>query len=201
MQKEWEIFRGDGLMAQMNLFGTEATAIVQGLKKEKKSKAQKEVESHTNPSIVYLREEDYGYRVININAFKFFPSRSLIGSWGFEVMKNYNVTKEQYKEDFVKEVMKCYDVKEVKWTKQLQNEDGSFMLDGVEVKYSFRTDYFSHDGKPCQYPSPHLEFKTEVPTIISETGYRSEFLTFDYNNYNSVQEIIDDFIIHYRSGK
>lgn len=190
-------------MAQLNLFGQEATQMVQEIfsRKSKKSKGELEYEQHIknggNPKVVILREEEYGYVVLNQNDFKFFPSKALILQWGFKVMKNYNQTKE----DFIREVMACYEVNEVKWTRELKDEDGSFMLDGIEVKYKFRTDFFSQDGKPSNFPAPHLEFRTDVPTIISETGYRSEFLNFDYNYYDSVKEIIDIFIEEYRRGE
>jgi len=183
---------------QLKLFSEEATTLIQSVKKVKKNKLTDDISKHINPTCVYLREQKFGYQVMNVNDFKFNPARGLIRSWGFQVMKNYNQTKD----DFIREVCLCYGVMDYKWTKKLENEDGTFILDGVEVKYQFRTDYFSHDGKPSTYPAPHLEFRTAVPTIISETGYRSEFLNLsDLDSYNSIKDIIDELILSYREKK
>jgi len=68
------------------------------------------------------------------------------------------------------------EVRECKW----KDEEGFIMLNGTKVNYKFKGNYFGGSGL-C----PHLEFDSnKIPTLISETGYRSYFF---------YAEMIDDF--------
>ena len=67
-----------------------------------------------------------------------------------------------------------------------ENQEGKFILNEVEVRFKFEKQYV------CGMS--HLEFKSDKPTLISETGYRSHFLDCDMSCFESMQELIEKFI-------
>lgn len=77
--------------------------------------------------------------------------------------------------------------------KELKDEVGSFLLNGVKVNYIFKNDYFSKEPKPngC----PHIEFRSDEegkPNDLTETGFRSYFFNGVFDE-NSVQEHIKSY--------
>lgn len=76
-------------------------------------------------------------------------------------------------------------------------ENGVFFLVGAggtetAVGYKFHPFYFDQSGNRTGTPCHHIEFKSEVPTEISETGYRSHF--FGNVPFSSVKSF-SDFLI------
>ncbi|HRH40077.1 MAG TPA: hypothetical protein PKY82_00430 [Pyrinomonadaceae bacterium] len=78
----------------------------------------------------------------------------------------------------------------------LENQEGEFYLEDKKgkktlVKFVFTPDNFGKERRTT-LPVPHLEFKADVPTEFSETGYLSHFLQFI--PFGQVQDF-DDFLI------
>lgn len=76
-------------------------------------------------------------------------------------------------------------------------EKGIILLIGkhgekTTVSYKFSPYYFDRDGGRTHTPVHHLEFKSETPTEISETGYRSHF--FGFVPYAHVRNFADFMI-------
>lgn len=78
----------------------------------------------------------------------------------------------------------------------IETQNGEFYLEdkkGIKtlVRFEFSPNYFGTENSTT-VPTPHLEFRTDVPTEISETGYRSHFL--QYIPYQEVNDF-NDFLI------
>jgi len=76
----------------------------------------------------------------------------------------------------------------------MKDESGEVMIGLVPVKYEFKADFFSKDGKPSTYPAPHVEFRSDGPNALTETGYRSWFISWDLAEFGSAKEMIDKFL-------
>lgn len=78
----------------------------------------------------------------------------------------------------------------------LETQKGEFYLEdkkGVRTKiqFIFAPDYFGSKNRTT-IPTHHLEFRSETPNEISETGYRSHFI--QYVPYGKVEDF-NDFLI------
>jgi len=71
----------------------------------------------------------------------------------------------------------------------LKDENGIIELNGQKINYSFKRDYFNGSNVP------HLEFRSENANPISKTGYRSWFMSVNPDEFNSVKELIEWFLI------
>ena len=68
----------------------------------------------------------------------------------------------------------------------LKDEIGTFILNGVEIKYTFKAMYIGY--------MPHIDFDSnKKPNLITETGYRSWFIMNDLKEVKSVREIIEGY--------
>lgn len=92
------------------------------------------------------------------------------------------------KEQFEEYVKKCYNVKKVEWVNSLEDKEGEFVLNGVLIKYKFEARYSGTD-------MAHFDFRSETPNLISETGYRSEFLEKGQLEYESVEKLIERYCL------
>ena len=80
-----------------------------------------------------------------------------------------------------------FEKEKVKQKPKFPSEKGFFMLDRVKVNYNYKAD---------KYPL-HIEFTSDEdkkPNLISETGYKSWFITFILDDYNSIQDLIKEYI-------
>lgn len=87
-------------------------------------------------------------------------------------------------------------LKKIPERKPLNNfadEKGKFILNGVEISYEFKNDYFSKTPEPLG--CPHIEFNSgKNPNLITETGYRSYFFNAEeLEGYNSILDFIKDY--------
>ena len=76
--------------------------------------------------------------------------------------------------------------------------EGSFQLttaDGASQKIRFRyePDYYVFDKRErCKTPTPRLEFFSDEPSIISNTGYRNEFMQcVPYWKTRTMEELVE----------
>jgi len=73
------------------------------------------------------------------------------------------------------------------------DEEGILNLNGVEVRYTFKNEYFGYVGSP-----PHIDFNSVIertPNPITETGYRSHFFYQDeLNDFNTFKEYLDQVV-------
>ena len=85
---------------------------------------------------------------------------------------------------------------EEKTKPKFQDENGVIIVNGVEVNYTFKNDYFRDDREKIDDRAiKHIEFMSDKPSIISETGYRSWFFDgWELNDVNSIKELIDEFV-------
>lgn len=96
---------------------------------------------------------------------------------------------QEAKESFEKECRVAYQT-DVVWMKsKFQDSRGFFWLDGVKMNWELKTFYIT------EY---HLEFNSEkkTPTLLTETGYLSDFPT-NLDAYDSVEDYIKD-LLHYK---
>ena len=69
-----------------------------------------------------------------------------------------------------------------------KDETGYFILNGVRIQYDFKAVYVS-----CM---SHIEFNSgKQPNLITETGYRSWFVSAEeFKGFKSIKEVIEQFI-------
>jgi hypothetical protein len=70
------------------------------------------------------------------------------------------------------------------------DEEGIITLKGVEIKWIFKNDYFAKEN-PEPLGCPHIEFRSDKPSVISETGYRSYFFNgLELEGYKSIKDFV-----------
>ncbi len=107
---------------------------------------------------------------------------------GSEIIKQFPSYQEA-KEDFEREIRRIYKT-DVIWVKlKFQDSKGCFWLDGVRMNWELKT---------CYIGDYHLEFNSEkeTPTLLTETGYLSDFPN-NLDAYDSVVDYIKD-LLHYK---
>ena len=70
-------------------------------------------------------------------------------------------------------------------------------INGTDINWEFKNDSFSKTQK--QLGCPHLEFKSETPNAITETGYKSHFFNGEeLEKYNSIKDFINALIPEFK---
>ena len=87
------------------------------------------------------------------------------------------------------------EVRVCKW----KDEEGFIMLNGTKVNYKFTGNKFGLSSSLC----PHLEFDSnKIPTLISETGYRSYFFYAEMiDDFENLKDLINWYIGEMRKEK
>jgi len=143
---------------------------------------------------IKCKEVESGFDVVNTDDFKDLNNKGLISHIP---NKKTNEKIGLTKEEFEIEVKKNYNSNKVMWISNLTDEEGEFELNKVLIRYKFSMN---------KYGCPHLEFNScsgsrvtndyvATPNLISETGYRSEFLSDLDLEYNSVQDLVTAYCI------
>jgi len=141
-----------------------------------------------NEKVLKLQEVESGFDVLNSGDF----DKDVPIKLAHSPSKATNEKIGQTKEEFEAYAKKCYGVRKVEWVVgcKFGDCDGHFYLNSVKVNYKLKGEYIG---------VPHLEFTTEnkEPCLLTETGYRSDFMNLDVtNSFNSIQELIKYEVEH-----
>lgn len=137
---------------------------------------------------VELKESYGGFEVCNPEHIDFQDVTPKLVRSGSEIIKQFP-SYEEAKKHFEEEVKKIYQAEVIWLDTKFKDSDGSFVLNGVKVNWKLKTSDITK-----YITKYHLEFNSgKTPNLITETGYRSDFL---FDEIDEEFETFDEVLIH-----